>query len=111
MFQQGFNGFLRIVMERFTLTTWRLCNQSTGLKSIRFPGILLKRTERSPTVTEVHRSREICSHAWYALLVTCSSLYMPSSDSPVDAVREQQCSSTGFQKGLVIHLCTTYFQG
>lgn len=111
MFQQGFNGFLRIVMECFTLMTWRLCNQSTGLKSIWFSGILLKRTERRPTVTELHCSRKACSHTWYLLLVTHSSLHMPASDSAGYAVREQQCSSTGFRKDMVIHVCTAYFQG
>lgn len=75
MFQQGFNGFLRIVVEYFTLITWRLCNQSTGLKSIWFPGILLKRTESSPTVTELHCIRETCSSTWYMLPITHSSLH------------------------------------
>lgn len=91
--------------------TWQLCNQSTGLKSIWFSGILLKRTERRPTVPELHCSREVCSHTWCLLLVIHSSLHLPTSDSAQYAAREQQCSSTGFQKALVIHVCTTYFQG
>lgn len=35
---------------------------------------------------------------------------MPTSDRPVYAEGEQQCSATGFQKSLVIHVHTTYFQ-
>lgn len=110
MLQQGFNGFLRIVTECFTLMTWQLCNPPW----LKIHLIFWNSSEENWKEADSDRitlHQGSYSHTWYLLLVTHSSLHMPTSDNARYAAREQQCSSMAFPKGLVIHMGTAYFQG